>query len=184
MRLVVFGWGNDARADDALGPLLLRRIEAMQLEDVETIEDYQLQIEHALDLVGFDLALFIDASFEAPAPFRFAEIAPRATRTPTSHALAPEAVLDVFVQLQGRPPPPAFLLAVRGESFGLGEALSVRGVANLTAAGLFCDRLMAERALDRWRDWAGGASEEAASCSLSQPGASASRSAPRRPIST
>ncbi len=50
MRLVVFGWGNEARGDDALGPLLLRRIAAMRAPDVETIEDYQLQIEHALDL--------------------------------------------------------------------------------------------------------------------------------------
>ena len=26
MRLVVFGWGNDARGDDGLGPLLLTRV--------------------------------------------------------------------------------------------------------------------------------------------------------------
>ena len=28
MRLVVFGWGNEARGDDGLGPLLLARIAA------------------------------------------------------------------------------------------------------------------------------------------------------------
>jgi hydrogenase maturation protease len=151
MRLVVIGWGNDARGDDALGPLLLRRIEAMRQPDVETIEAYQLQIEHALDLDGFEAALFIDASYDAPPPFRFAEIGPSAARTPATHALAPEAVLDVFVQIKGRAPPPAYLLAVRGEKFELGEGLSAQGVANLTAAGLFCDRLMAGRSLQNWR---------------------------------
>ena len=28
MRLVVFGWGNESRGDDGLGPLLLARIAA------------------------------------------------------------------------------------------------------------------------------------------------------------
>ena len=151
MRLVVIGWGNDARGDDGLGPRLLRRIEALRLPDVETIEDYPLQIEHALDLDGCEAALFIDASRDAPPPFRFGEIAPRAGRTPTTHALAPEAVLEVFVQVKRRAPPPAFVLAVRGERFELGEGLSRQGVANLTAAEAFCDRLMAGRTLGSWR---------------------------------
>lgn len=71
MRLVVFGWGNDARGDDGLGPLLLERVARMGLKDVATIEDFQLQIEHALDLDGADLALFLDAGKDTPAPFAF-----------------------------------------------------------------------------------------------------------------
>jgi hydrogenase maturation protease len=159
MRIVVFGWGNEARGDDALGPLLVRRIEAMCLPDVETIEDYQLQVEHALDLEGFDMALFIDASRVAPAPFGFVEIGPSATRTPTTHALSPQAVLDVFVKVTGRPPPAAFVLGVRGERFGLGEELSPASARNFGRAARFCDRLMAERGLDRWREWAAASAE-------------------------
>ena len=48
-RLVVLGWGNDARGDDGLGPALLGRIAALALPHVVTIEDFQLQIEHAMD---------------------------------------------------------------------------------------------------------------------------------------
>ena len=48
MRLVVFGWGNDARGDDGLGPLLLERVARAAWPDVTTVEDFQLQIEHAL----------------------------------------------------------------------------------------------------------------------------------------
>ena len=70
-RVVVFGWGNVSRGDDGLGPLLLARIEALGLPHVTTIEDFQLQIEHALDLRDADLALFVDASVAAPAAFGF-----------------------------------------------------------------------------------------------------------------
>ena len=77
MRLVVFGWGNDARGDDGLGPLLLARVARAAWPDVHAIEDFQLQIEHALDLDGADLALFLDAGKDTPAPFVFVEIAPQ-----------------------------------------------------------------------------------------------------------
>ncbi|MBP7522487.1 MAG: Ni/Fe hydrogenase, partial [Leptothrix sp. (in: Bacteria)] len=56
-KVVVFGWGNTSRGDDAIGPLLLADLAAARLPGVETIEDFQLQIEHALDMVGADLLL-------------------------------------------------------------------------------------------------------------------------------
>jgi hydrogenase maturation protease len=150
MRIVVLGWGNDARGDDALGPLLLRRL-AEAFPELDTVEDYQLQVEHALDLDGFDAALFIDASRGLSEPFAFREIAPAAARTPTTHALTPQAVLDVYARVQRRPPPPAFVLALRGERFELGEGLSQAGAQALEAATAFCRGLMASRTLDDWR---------------------------------
>jgi len=76
LQLVVFAWGNDARGDDGLGPLLLERMARAAWAGVQAIEDFQLQIEHALDLDGADLALFLDAGKDTPAPFAFAEIEP------------------------------------------------------------------------------------------------------------
>ena len=150
MSTIVLGWGNDARGDDALGPLLLRRI-AEAFPDLDTVEDYQLQIEHALDLDGFDAALFVDASRGLSEPFAFREIAPSAARTPTTHALSPEAVLDVYAQVKGRAPPPAFVLALRGVQFELGEGLSEAGAEALEAATAFCAQLMTSRSLEHWR---------------------------------
>ena len=94
MRLVLFGWGNDARGDDGLGPLLLGRAARAGWPDVTTIEDFQLQIEHALDLEGAEAALFLDAGRGTPAPFVFTDVEPRRGESYTSHAIAPEAVLD------------------------------------------------------------------------------------------
>ena len=154
MRLVVFGWGNELRGDDGLGPLLLRRIEAAGFDDVATVEDYQLQIEHALDLEGAELALFVDAARAGPAPFAFVEISARDVTVHTTHALAPEAVLDVFQRVQSRAPPPAFTLAVRGERFELGEPLSPDGGERLEAAWRFIGELMRSPSAEAWRTFA------------------------------
>ncbi len=151
MRLVVFGWGNDARGDDGLGPLLLGRIAAAGWPEVTTIEDFQLQIEHALDLEGAEAALFLDAGKGTPAPFTFAEIGPKRVVTHTTHAIAPEAVLDVCAQTLGRPLPPAFTLCVRGERFELGEGLSAEAAERLEAAWSFLQQLMSEPTIEAWR---------------------------------
>ncbi len=151
MRLIIFGWGNDARGDDGLGPLLLERVKRAGWPDVTTVEDYQLQIEHALDLEGAEAALFLDAGKDTPAPFAFAEIAPRRGETMTTHALAPEAVLDVYQLTLAKTPPPSFTLCVRGESFELGEGLSPEAADRLEAAWGFLQGLMRERTLEAWR---------------------------------
>ncbi len=151
MKLVVFGWGNAARGDDALGPLLLARIAQAQWPDSDLIEDYQLQIEHALDLEGADLALFLDAGRDTREPFSFAEIFPRQGLTPLSHALAPESVLSIFEQTLGREAPPAFLLCVRGENFELGAELSAEGAARLEAAWTFLRQIDTARGPEGWR---------------------------------
>ena len=55
--LVVFAVGNPSRGDDAIGPVICGRL-AIWLENeklterVELIEDFQLNVEHALDLQG------------------------------------------------------------------------------------------------------------------------------------
>jgi hydrogenase maturation protease len=151
VQLVVFGWGNDARGDDGLGPLMLERVARAGLADVTTVEDFQLQIEHALDLEGADMALFLDAGRETPDPFVFAEIGPRRDASHTTHALSPEALLDVAERALRRPPPPSFVLCVRGERFELGAPLSAEAAVRLEAASTFLESLMAERTVESWR---------------------------------
>lgn len=150
-RLVVFGYGNPGRGDDALGPALLERAAgAPRACAVETVEDFQLQIEHALDLEDCDLALFLDASVNAPAPYRFRRLVPAADASYTSHAMSPAAVLHVFEQIRGRPAPPAFVLAVRGYAFDLGASLSAGARENLDRAADLTAALLAEPRQDAW----------------------------------
>lgn len=134
--VLVFGWGNLSRGDDALGPLCIEHLRAGCAADsgVEFLDDYQLQVEHALDLVGRSRILFIDASLNCTAPFEATPLQAAQDASFTTHAMSPQALMQVFVDLQGTAPPPCTLLAIRGERFALGEPPSAQAVENLTAA--------------------------------------------------
>lgn len=132
--LLVFGWGNPSRGDDALGPLFVERIIAKNLPGVECLTDFQLQVEHALDLHGRSRILFVDASLEAAAPFVAAPIAAARDASFTTHAMTPQAVLQVYRDLEDADPPPCWLLAIRGEHFELGAPPGAEARKNLEAA--------------------------------------------------
>lgn len=120
--LLVLAAGNPARGDDGAGPWLAARLAG---PGVEVLEDYQFQVEHALDLEGRAAVLFIDAArpgAAGAAGLRLAPVDPASALPALSHALTPAGVLHVAQRL-GRPLPPAWLLAVEGEAFGLGEGL-------------------------------------------------------------
>lgn len=146
-RLVILAWGNPSRGDDALGPELARRAQNFAehcdgAENIEIVEDFQLQVELALDLEDRDLALFIDASASCPPPFAFTILEAARDESFSTHALSPEALLYVHQKVRPGHEIPAFLLAVRGEGFELGQPLGMAAAANLEAAGEFLQQLL------------------------------------------
>jgi hydrogenase maturation protease len=122
--VLVLAVGNPSRGDDAIGPGLAARLEAVALPGVEVISEFQLQVENALDLVGRERVIFVDAGTGTPAPYELRRTSPGADFLHTSHAISPEAVLATYERLHGTPAPEAWVLCVRGESFELGEGLS------------------------------------------------------------
>ena len=134
--LLVFGWGNLSRGDDALGPLCIEQLRMTCALDacVEFLDDYQLQVEHALDLVGRTRVLFVDASLNCAGPFEVSPLQPAHDASFTTHAVSPQALMQVYVDLHGALPPACTLLAIRGEQFELGEPLSPAALAHLEAA--------------------------------------------------
>lgn len=159
--VLIIAIGNESRGDDALGPLLLRQLDAQLnsaeerreqgfIEQFELIEEFQLQIEHAMDMKDRKLVLFIDAGMDTPAPFSFYRA--RLSDEPTlySHALAPEALLKVYTDFYGEASPDAFVLCIRGDHFELGEPPSSEASSNLRAALTFSGTLMLETKADFW----------------------------------
>jgi len=138
--VLVFGYGNPSRGDDALGPEFVRRLEGQLAEavargELEVLTDFQLQVEHALDLVGRARVYFVDATAAAGAPAF--EVQPvRCARDPSfsTHRLTPQALLHTFAQVVPGPAPAAFVIAIRGERFELGEAMSAAAEQHLAAA--------------------------------------------------
>ena len=134
--VLCFATGNESRGDDALGPLLLRKLQVWlekegKPEQVECLEEFQLQVEHAMDMHGRQLVLFIDAGMDTPAPFVFSAAQADANPVLYSH--------DVFV------------LCVHGEYFELGDGLSAAAAEHLDAAFEFCKNLLGTADAAVWR---------------------------------
>lgn len=132
--LLLLAVGNPSRGDDALGPCLLERLAALHLDDagdVELLTDFQLQVEHALDLQGRQAVLFADAARPGVVDGAcLASIQADACTPRNSHALSAPAVLQVAEQLNGQAPP-AWQLAMEGTDFELGAALSPAATLHL-----------------------------------------------------
>ena len=131
---LLIGIGNPSRGDDAIGPLIIERLEGQRLPGTELLTDFQLQVEHALDLVGRDEVIFIDAAVSGPEPFSFAPVTPAEDASTSTHTLSPAAVLDALQRVTEARQPAAYVLAVRGYGFELGAPLSEKAAENLEAA--------------------------------------------------
>lgn len=146
--VLVFACGNPSRGDDALGPNLIEWIQDRiprrpGWDAIETLVDFQLQIEHALDLDNRRRVLFVDASLSCTPPCTLSPVNPDADPSYTTHAMSPAALLSVYQRIRRMPPPPCRLLAIRGEAFELGAPLSASARRNLDAA---------RSAVTRWLD--------------------------------
>lgn len=148
--LLIIAIGNPSRGDDALGPALLERLGADGAAAdgaVELLTDFQLQVEHALDLADRRAVLFVDAAWPtegAAAGATLTRIGADQGASLTSHALRPQAVLQVCSVLR-RPVPPAWQLAIVGQCFELGAPLSEAARAHLGQAVDIAHRWIAAR---------------------------------------
>ena len=145
---LIFTYGNPSRGDDGLGPAMFELLEnskqtSHDLDKVDLLTDYQLQIEHSVDLEHRECVLFIDASVSAEAPYDFHQLQPERDSSYTTHAMSPVAVLDVYQQINQRKPPPSYMLTIRGYEFGLGQALTAQAELNLQQGYDFIKQLLA-----------------------------------------
>jgi hydrogenase maturation protease len=153
--LLIFACGNPSRGDDALGPECLNRLSDWVgrnglAKEVDLLVDFQLQIEHALDLQGRERVLFIDAAVDLSRPCLLTPLSPERDSSFTSHAMSPAAVMEVYGRIAG-PPPPAYLLRLRGSGFELGEGLSRQGREGLACGLALAQDLCRHRDEAYWR---------------------------------
>ena len=128
----LIGYGNPGRGDDGLGPALAARF--MDVPGLKVAIDYQLTVDHALQIANAETVIFADALMGSEGPFHFAKVTPSTAHDVTSHSLSPEAVLALCGTLFGRVPE-AFVLGVAGSAFGaVKEGLSDAAQQNLTLA--------------------------------------------------
>jgi hydrogenase maturation protease len=133
MRILVLGYGNPGRQDDGLGPAAIAEIEGMGLPNLTAFDNYQLNIEDAVDVAAHDIVWFVDAARIGASPYSVRAVSPSPSIEFTSHIVRPEAILAIARQCYGRAPL-AFLLAIRGYEFEFIEALTPSAKENLDAA--------------------------------------------------
>lgn len=147
MKTLLIGIGNPGRGDDGLGPALVERLAGAAPESIPegaiialpdgaaAVWKYQLNIEDASLISDYDRVLFADASGSAAPVLGTAALEPlqpAASITFTSHELSPASVLALGQDLFGRSPA-AWLLAMAGSSWELGQGLSNSALAALDA---------------------------------------------------
>ncbi len=140
-KLLLLGYGNPGRGDDALGPLFIECIKQLNFKHVICQNDMQLQIEHVTDMTECDQILFIDADTSCHEPYNFSMLTAAKDNSYTSHAITPAALLYGYYQVYGRNAPSAFLLRIRGYQFTLGDPLSSQAAINLAAAIKFASQM-------------------------------------------
>lgn len=122
--VLVLGYGNPSRGDDAIGPLLIDYLSTLRLSGVELLTDFQLQVEHVLDLDGRSLVLFIDAAVSQQQAIRVVPVHPDVAFSCSTHALSPQQLLGAQLRVTRKLPPSSFLLAFKAYQFELGAELS------------------------------------------------------------
>jgi hydrogenase maturation protease len=138
--VLVLGYGNPLRRDDGLGVALAETLAAEVRPGVEVRICHQLTPDLAEPVSRAAAVVFVDAAVDGPARVRLQRLRPHTGSSLGTHDCSPAGVLALAEALYGRVPP-AWLLALPGEDFGLGEGFSPRGDESL------------RQGLDRLRRW-------------------------------
>lgn len=131
--LLVIGYGNTLRQDDAAGPLVAERIGALGISGVRAMSCPQLTPELAAELADALTVVFVDATTDTTREVELEPIAPGDSSGATGHAADPRALLAMAQELYGTAPA-AWLLKVPAENLGHGEGLSPRTRRGVEAA--------------------------------------------------
>jgi len=131
--ILILGYGNPGREDDALGPEFTEKIACLALPGVVTDTDYQLNIEHAAQMKEYEKVIFADAGVDVEEPFMFQRAKASKTIAFTSHSVSPDSLLAICQDSFGHSPE-AWVLAIRGYRFELKEGMSERALENLERA--------------------------------------------------
>ncbi len=123
--LLIIGWGNPLRGDDALGWVAAERLTKLVGSEAEVRVSHQLLPEFAEEISRSGLVVFIDAACDNErGEVRSERVEPRCSASAAfSHQLDPAALLGMARRLYGSCPE-AYLFSMGGRSFGYGEEQS------------------------------------------------------------
>jgi hydrogenase maturation protease len=131
-RLLVIGYGNSLRRDDAAGRLVADTVASWGLPGVAARSTHQLVPELAEELSQTACVVFADATAEE-CEVQLRRLGPEAAGRFLNHACDPRGLLSLTDELYGVRPS-AWLLTIPGHDFGFGERMSPHAQSNMTKA--------------------------------------------------
>jgi hydrogenase maturation protease len=145
-KILIYGYGNPGRQDDALGVNFAEEMERWVREqgmdhiDVDT--NYQLNIEDAETISHFDQVIFADASREEHiTSFEITIVQPSEKEVFTMHAVSPTFILHLCSSIYGNTPD-TYLIHIRGYEWELQEGLTSRASENLEKAIIYMKKTL------------------------------------------
>ena len=124
-RLLILGYGNQLRGDDAIGPLAAERLQSVITDpEIEIRALRQLTPELMEPISRAARVIFIDAALGShPGEIAEREVEPRPAARPFTHHATPESLLAAATALYGAAPP-ATIITVAAAGFEIGQSLS------------------------------------------------------------
>ena len=127
MKILVIGYGNQSRRDDGAGWLVIERLAALDLPDVELHVAHQLEVDVAETISRFDVVIFVDAAvMDGPHAVTRTLVHPNPESCPAvagSHHMTPADVLALCRTVYGKEPQ-VMLFSIRGHDFNFGMTVS------------------------------------------------------------
>ncbi len=123
MNAVIIGYGNTLCRDDAVGPKVAEAIDQLSLPGVQTFSRPLLTPELAAPIAEADLAVFVDASVDAPRLVRLRPLKPAESSEVLGHASTPGILLALARDLFNAKTE-AWWLTIPATDLELGEGLS------------------------------------------------------------
>lgn len=121
--ILVIGYGNTLRGDDAVG-IRAAELIAQRHTDINCICMHQLMPELAEQIAVSDIVFFIDADVETNEPRVRSVETPASLDQPRSHFISPESLLSLSRQLYQRIPKKAYTIGIPASQFEFSEELS------------------------------------------------------------
>jgi hydrogenase maturation protease len=146
LKILLYGYGNPGRKDDGVGPALVELVGnwiiQTKIKNINIDSNYQLNIEDAYIIRGYDIVIFVDASIEDIDNYILTRVEPSSDKMNfTMHSVSPSFVLDLCRKIY-KNSPETYLLHIKGYEFELQEGFSNRAEKNLSLAFNFIKQLI------------------------------------------
>ncbi len=138
-KILIYGYGNPGRQDDAIGSrfteLIEKWVEEQKITNIKTDCNYQLNIEDAATIAEYDTVIFVDASIVPEVEdFKLETIEPNDARIEfTMHAVSTAFVVDLCRKIYSKTPE-AYVLHIKAYEFELIEKLTPKAEKNMMEA--------------------------------------------------